>query len=400
MVRTALAVLAIAAALPAAAQDDISARLARDGLAPTEAHLAALTDPTPTDRFALGGVRFLLGIERALQTRYRYGLSGGLSDIPVLRLSIPENPEPEPLDPGAIEALFDGITADMGGALRALDPIGDGDAVALRIDTADLWFDINMNGSRDDGEGVLAVAAGQLNRGFRTTPDMIPPVVRFDTADAAWLAAYAHLLSGVGNTILAFDVTGAIDEIQTANRAMVDLSPPDLTTTGFFPQDQVASFVDLAQIVIKTLDSDPDPERTRAAHGHFLSVVAENRIFWTRVEAETDNDAEWIPNDRQTSALPLEFPEGTGTAWLAVLDDADRVLRGQLLVPHWRVGPGAGINIATLFQNPQRLGLFEMMQGEAFVPYFEKGDVIGSQNLRQFERLMGGDAGLFAVVLN
>jgi len=400
MVRTALAILAAAAALPAAAQDDISARLATDGLAPTEAHLAALTDLTPSDRFALGGVRFLLGVERALQTRYRYGLSDGLTDIPVLRLTIPENPEPEPLDPGAIEAMFDGITKDMDGALRALDPIGDGDAVGLRIDTADLWFDINMNGSRDEGEGVLAVAAGQLNRGFRATPEMIPPVVRFDTADAAWLGAYAHLLSGVSNTVLAFDLTGAITDIQTTNAAIADLSPPDYVSQGLFPEDQIASFIDLAQIVIKTLDSDPDPVRTRAAHGHFLSVVAENRVFWTRVKAETDNEAEWIPNDRQTSALPLEFPQGTGDAWLAVLSDADLVLRGQLLVPHWRVGPDAGINIARLFQDPQRLGLLEMVQGEAFVPYLEKGLLISNQNVRQFERLVDGDAGLFAVVLN
>ena len=80
-------------ALPAWAQTDISTQIATDGLRATEAALAALPSPTPTDQFALGGVRFLTAIEVALQTRYRTGLSTALTDladIPILRLPIPE----------------------------------------------------------------------------------------------------------------------------------------------------------------------------------------------------------------------------------------------------------------------------------------------------------------------
>ena len=56
----------------------------------------------------IGGVLFLGAVEHALQTRWRAGLSSGfmmLSDVPVLRLPIPENPAPQPFDPAIIEQL-------------------------------------------------------------------------------------------------------------------------------------------------------------------------------------------------------------------------------------------------------------------------------------------------------
>ncbi|MDJ0826140.1 MAG: hypothetical protein QNJ16_11615, partial [Rhodobacter sp.] len=57
MLRHAIAALVLAA-LPASAQDtELSTRIAQDGLAATEAHLAGLAAPEPGDHFALGAVR-------------------------------------------------------------------------------------------------------------------------------------------------------------------------------------------------------------------------------------------------------------------------------------------------------------------------------------------------------
>ncbi len=96
MPKTAL-LFALAMATPAMADTDISAMIAERGLRATEVALAALPAPTPTERFGLGGVRFLAGIETALQTRWRHGMSDNLvlmSGLPILRLPVPENPRP------------------------------------------------------------------------------------------------------------------------------------------------------------------------------------------------------------------------------------------------------------------------------------------------------------------
>ena len=82
-------------------------------------------------------------------------------------------------------------------------------------------------------------------------------------------------------------------------------------------------------------------------------MVAENREFWARVALETDNDHEWLPNDNQQSALGIELPPGTGAAWMIVLADFEAVMNGEKLVPYWRVGAPAGMNVGKIFTDPR-----------------------------------------------
>ncbi|NCO87268.1 MAG: hypothetical protein GW886_11635 [Rhodobacterales bacterium] len=120
-----------------------------------------------------------------------------------------------------VEALFQGITQDMAGALATLDRTGEDDAVGVTTRTDDLWFDIDMNGRRGACEGVLDVAG--LGRGGGSGAPLNGVSVRFDTADAAWLAAYAHLLSGLPETVLAFHPAEAIARVTEGRAAMAAL---------------------------------------------------------------------------------------------------------------------------------------------------------------------------------
>ena len=131
-----------------------------------------------------------------------------------------------------------------------------------------------------------------------------------------------------------------------------------------------------------------------------FDVIEDNQVFWSRVAAETDNDREWIPNKSQTSALPITFPPETGDLWRQVLADADAMLRGEQLIPHWRLRGDAGIDLAALMQNPPEIDIIGLFQGETILPYAQVGRRIDGQSLRQFEDLLGGDALLFAVILN
>jgi hypothetical protein len=153
-------------------------------------------------------------------------------------------------------------------------------------------------------------------------------------------------------------------------------------------------------IILDAVATRPDKARAAALRDHLRAMIAANRRFWTLVADETDNDREWLPNDRQAMALGLPVPPGTGERWLAVLADAEAVIEGRLLIPYWRFGAEAGIDLAAILADPPALDPLGMIQGRTFLPYARKGPLIDANNWRQFERLVQGDAGLFAVFLN
>jgi hypothetical protein len=392
---------ALLLATPALADTDVSTLIAAQGLYATEVQLAALPAPTPSDRFALGGVRFLMGIEAALQTRYRTGISDGLSvmsGLPVLRLPIAENPTPEPFIGQVIASLFARVGADMSGALAALAPIADGDTVGVMIDTDDIWFDIDLSGTRTEGEGLTDLAGLGLNGGFGAP--LAGVQIRFDTADAAWLAAYAHLLAGFSDLVLAFDPTVAIDDVLAARAAIAEVNAAAGSPYGSGMGYQVGDYADLAAMVVDALERQPDPALTRSAQAHWLEMVAQNRVFWRRVATETDNEAEWIPNKAQVSALGLPFPPDTGQVWLNVLGEAEALLKGEVLMPHWRLADGVGIDLNLLFQDPPVVDVLGMAHGMDLLPYGRQGRLISGDALWRFETMMAGDAGLYMVILN
>ncbi|HEX8374439.1 MAG TPA: hypothetical protein VF606_04590 [Geminicoccaceae bacterium] len=389
-----------ATAADADADTAVSDQIAAQGLRATEAALAALPDPTPSDRFALGGVRFLAGVERALRLRYDVGLSEGLavaSGLPILRLPIEENPAPQPFEPAMIDALFQGVESDMAGAIEALSGIRDSDEVALEIDTADLWFDIDGDGTRTPGEGAIEVAAWALSGGFGQ--EMGATTIRFDTADAAWLSAYAHLLAGISEGVLALGPSDAIARVVEARASFESLGLPP-PYNDFLFGDTMAETADLAAMYVMAIEGQPDPARTLAMRDHLLATVEDNRRFWRLVPREGDNDREWIPNKNQQSATGLPFPPDTGARWLAVLSDAEAVLKGDLLIPFWRVGPGAGLDLGALLENPPELDIAGMIQGATFVPYLREGRRADGRNLQFFSSLVQGDSALYAVMLN
>lgn len=389
-------VLSLVLAAGPIAAETISEEIARTGLAATEARLAAIPAPANEELFALAGLRFLGGVEAALQLRWQTGIRADWSELPILRLPIPENPAARPFAAADFTTLVTNLDADMAAARAALTDLGD-KPFALEIRLADLWFDININGTRDEGEDIGAIA-GILGGGRIVGVPVSDPVIRFDTADAAWLSAYTHFLSGFATTVLAYDPEPAIQRVIDSSQAIYalwgDTPPPNAMDMMFGRQ------VDRLAMVLLALAETPDKDLAAQAHGHFLAMITENRRFWALVEMEPDNDREWVPNDRQVSALGIVMPPGTGARWQAVLADAEALLTGTKLIPHWRFGAEAGINLKKMFENPPPVDLVTWVQGEGFLPYAEKGDRMSLDAWRDFERLVSGDAMLFAVFLN
>lgn len=381
--------------------ETISAEINRTGLAAVEARLAALPARTDADSFALGGVQFLRGVEISFQDRWRAGLTDRGAILPLLRIPIPANPAPGPFDPAAVVGIFAHAGDKLAEARATLTAIPDSD-YGVEIAIPDLWFDINGNATRDPGEGISEVlGATILGDPGEAAPNALPSV-RFDSADAAWLAAYADLLAGLCDMVRAYDPTEPLTRIIAARAAMQDLGPtyPDFIFGRLSDDPRSLESLDLIAVVLASLNQQPDRARMASAQAHLLAMVAENRLFWTRVEAETDDAREWLPNDHQHAALGVALPPGTGPAWLAVLADVEAVLKGDKLLPFWRVGAPAGINLGKIFADPAPIDLAGWAQGWAVLPYLQKGTLIGTDSLDAFDQLMQGQSMLFALYLN
>ena len=383
-----------------ATAETITEEIGRAGLAATESRLAALTAPTDADRFALGGVQFLAAIEGTFQDRWMSGLTDNTGMLPVLRLPIPENPAPGPFDPAAFTSIFSHAETRLAQAKTQLTAIADGSDFSVVIALKDLWFDVNQNAARDPGEDLIDIA-GPAIMGWQwdeRDPTLPFATIRFDVADAAWLAAYADLLSGLCNIVRAYDPTEPIDRIMAARDAMEALGPvgPDY----IFGNQNRPDSLDLIAIVLATLRQTPDTGLMAKAQGNFLAMIAENRQFWRRVALETDDQQEWLPNDAQHSALGVELPAQTGAQWLTVLAELERVLKGELLLPYWRVGEPAGINLAKMFTDPRPIDVAGWIQGWAALPYLQRGKVASLATVEAFDSFVSGNAMLFSLYLN
>lgn len=394
-----LVVMALLAARPAAAQSDLSAEIGARGLEAVRSRLAAASAPTDAERFALGGVTFLRAIEVTLQERWRVGLNMRYTEIPVLRLPVPKNPAPEPFEPPFVRNLFGGVADDMEAARAALAGVPEGSQFGLEIALSDLWFDIDMDGARGQGEALMEVAGLALlgARGLARA-DLQDVVIRFDAADVAWLMAYTHFVAGVSEVVLAYDPTEAIGGVLEVNAALAaldtDLPPGNAMDMEF------GFFVDRLAMVWHAMRGEPNRDHAAAAHGHFLAMIADNRRFWRLAAAETDDDKEWLPNDAQKAALGFEVPGGTGAVWQGVLDDAEALLKGEKLIPYWRLDRGAGLNLKRMFLEPRPVDLVDWSQGAGALPYAEKGVRVSGDNWFRFEQMFRGDALLFVLFLN
>lgn len=391
--------LAVSAA-PAAADSHYSSMIGQDGIAASLASLRAQDTATPSDQFALGGLHVLRAVETALQSRYTYDMNSDtmamLADIPFLRLPVAPNPAPLPFESDVIPALFGDVLDELELARQSLDQIGDTDPVAVALRPADVWFDINKNARRDPGEG-LSVVMGTVMGTEAPIPQSM--TIRFDTADAAWLSAYAHLLSGTSELILSTNPEQAIAATFAGAATMDKLRGETPMRWGFIGTEELTEIDTIAAIIV-ALEGPLDPQHTRAAHQHFLDGLSDNRTFWARLAAETDNTLEWIPNANQTSVMPIQFPAGIGDSWQAVLADAEAVLTGESLLPFWRLGPNAGLDLAAILQDPPVVDIIGLFQGYSLAPYAKTGTVIDDASLRAFDEVTGGNSPFFAIVLN
>ncbi len=352
---------------------------------------------TPAFHFVIGGYETMAAAEYILQTRYN-NYSGELPMMPGGRSQLPFNPDAK-FDPAFVETALKGALIHLERAQKSLDKARSKD-FAVNVNLAELWLDINANGKRDNGEAVMSMLGGILDVSDKTAKDSI---VRFDTADADWLAAYTHMMAGSAELILATHPTEAIQMITDGRKQLEKVGA--IKKTPYIDRSNDARQLDTIAAILYMLEGEVDAKRTRAALAHFQAMIKYNKAFWKQVERETDNEREWLPNAKQTSAFGGEVSTEIAEGWQDILNEVSAVLDGKKLLPYWRLDQqesekSVGVNVNKLLKNPKSFDVVLMLQGAAFVPFIEEGEVTDMAVMRDFANLTGGRSGLFALWLN
>jgi hypothetical protein len=379
---------------------------AADAASVAEARLAEAPEDDQA-RFALGAVQFLQAVEHLGQALHRYGLGSGayntgfgLMALPVLRIPVPKNPNPEELTYDSLRGVLDAFVTDLQAAEETLGKIKD-QRIDLPLNIGLIRLDLNGDGQGSDDEALwltfnIVAAAGWLDEAAAGKL-----LIDFDGSDAPWLQAYCHLLMAIAEFPLAHDWHEAFQvtfptlfdmpssPYRKLDQAYSETRDADVAG-GLMERAESAAIADL--IAFLHLNHWPvvEPERMANVLEHLEAMVRLGRENWKRILAESDNRAEWIPNPSQTGVLPrMQVTQRQVDGWQNFLDEFEAILQGKKLLPHWRFDEG--INMRRFFLEPGTFDIVLLIQGSAALPYLEEGELTTGETWVQIMQLFGGD---------
>ncbi|MDX1969204.1 MAG: hypothetical protein SFV23_18655 [Planctomycetaceae bacterium] len=365
-------------------------------------------------RFALGVVQVLSAIEKLGQDQYRYGaFNGSVRTLPVLRLPVPVNPQPEPVTYQQVRQVFADFQSRLIAAEAELAKVDLKQEVKLPLDLLSLRLDLTGDGASGAKESFLEV----LGVATRPRPGVPGTDMRvtFDAGDVPWLRGYCHFLAGFCDIVLAydhqrlFDHTGQLLYPRHVSSQPID-EPLDLTQGQPMEFDrQILDFVAALHLVSLPLK---EPGRMESARGHLLEMIRTSRESWALILAETDNDQEWLPNPRQAGVLGIPVTREVVDGWHGVLAEMEDLLEGRKLVPFWRdyarflggsrpvPAEGRGVNLRRFFAEPRDFDLILLIQGTGALPYVERGTLSRPETWENLTRIFRGQFFGFAVWFN
>src|SRR5262245_34200211 len=407
-----LSVMAVAV-VEARAEVDTAATVTRlfsaRSVADRDAAIEELENADPKDPlvpYALGAVGFFQSLEKLAISLNRHGFESPRSFVlPVLSLPIPPRAEPEPL---VYEDFRDMLVEFRDGRQAAAEKLGTVPTdieTGTVVDLSRLGIDLDGDGAITPAESIAAIMAGMRGRDV-TSPG--PLVFHFDRADGYWLQAYANFLVALTDFWLAHDFRNAFEGsfhmlFPRAGLPLQESLVPPREQEAFgslMAEWRLADFVSFIHLVNWPVI---EPERRQTARLKLLEMIRLSRENWKAIEAETDNDREWLPGPQQKGVNPLtglEVGEAEVAAWHEALQMADDLLEGRVLLPHFRIA-NRGINMKNFFEAPQTFDLVLAITGPGVVPYLEKGTLLTSEEFARIRQQFGGAGFLtFAVWFN
>ncbi|WP_430699205.1 hypothetical protein [Mesorhizobium humile] len=385
------------AEMPDAAKSMFEAKsVAERNTALATLEVAAAKDPAAA--YAAGAGEFFTALELLAGGLHRHGFESPKSFmLPLMRLPVPDNPNPQPLTYEEFRAILVAFRDRLEKSAATLGSVPANADIGMVVDLTRAGIDLNEDGVIAPDESFAAIMAS-LSRGSIDTSNTAPSLTfRFDRADGFWLQGYAEFLMAQADFWLAHDFRNAFDGsfhmlFPRAKLPLQDaLVPPDGGMSGnmFASEWRFADFISLVHLVNWPVI---EPERRQAARRHLLEMIRLSRENWKAILAETDNDREWLPGPQQKGINPLtglEVGEEQVQAWLATLTVAEDLLEGRVLLPHFRI-TGKGINMKRFFDEPKPFDLVLSITGPGIAPYLESGKILSSDDFDQIQRQFGG----------
>ena len=378
--------------------DSVAAR----GSALTELQAADAGDPLAA--YAIGSVEFFMALEKLAQGLHRHGFESPRSFmLPLMRLPVPANRDPEPLTYEGFRNILLDFRDGMAQSAATLGTIPLDAEIGLDVDLAVLRIDLDEDGRLAPNESAQAIIAALAGGG---APDALPQTLgyRFDRADGYWLQGYANFLMAQADFWLAHDFRLAFDQsfhmlFPKAKLPMQDtLVPLDNGTGSMFASEwRIADFISFVHLVNWPI---VEPERSRAARAELLEMIRLSRENWKAILAETDDDREWLAGPHQKEINPLAgfaVSEADIQAWHGALQLAEDLLEGRKLLPHFRFAD-KGISIKRFFDEPRTFDLVLSITGPGVAPYLESGDILTAAEWEDVRRRFTG-AGLMTIAL-
>jgi hypothetical protein len=397
-------------------------------------------------RFALGAVQFLRAVENLGRGLHRFGLrtdyggevglvAFGLAGLPILRVPVPENTDPERVTYESLRAVLRGFVADLSAAEDTLAGITDS-TIELPLNIGLIRLDLDADGSASDDEALWRILKRVADFPWLDEEEAKKFLTDFDRSDVPWLRAYCHLLMAIAEFPLAHDWRAAFEmtfhgvfpqadlptrplaEIEAESRAELEqlgtaADPPRCLLleqceeegqawlespegekwqriTDLEMRLMIAGYADMIAFIHLNHWSVVDPERMANVLEHLEAMVRLSRESWSRIRAETDDRNEWIPNPSQSGVLPrMRVTAERVAGWMSFLDEFEAILQGRKLLPHWRFDQG--INLRRFFQEPSTFDIVLLVQGSAALPYLEDGEFTTGDTWVQILDIFGGD---------
>ena len=351
--------------------------------------------------FGVGAIKLTRAIEHFTQTLYKHGfnLPDGRS-AGIVGPAIPQNPNPEPFDYNGVRDMLTTLVTELDDARVSFDAAAKSGDYVIEINPLKVRIDANGDGKADPSESLAGIFAMANNI---SVDDVLAPSdkldvphvdhIGFDRADAYWLAGYTQVIAAQADFLLAHDFSSFVNASfhRFFPKAGFPMQAYETGGTVMFGGDTDTGIADLLAAIHTISWPVTDSAKLSGVRDRLKAVVAYSRQDWDAILAETDDNHELVPSPKQTNILvqDVRMTDEMVAAWRATLDEADRILDGTLLVPHWRFKKG--FDLKAYFTSAKRTDLVMLLTGFDALPYLKAGPVASGEDFRAVQAAFGNE---------